>query len=140
MPLCGINHNEFKSYMDYRAVTNVYSKQYKLINSGIFNKDNGLLMTNDGYVAIALGSRFGDIGDKFIISLDTGKKFKAIKADEKDDGDTSHRCHHISDGSLIEFIVDVNKLEHKNNLAYIMGDISYIDGFGGNIVSIEMEV
>lgn len=126
--------------MDYRTITDTTSKQYELINSGIFKNDNGLLTTDDGYIAVALGSRFGKIGDKFRINFDNGLSFKAIKADEKDDSDTDSNCHHVSDGSLIEFVVDTRKLRTNNNLAYKMGDISYIKGFKGNITSIEKEV
>jgi hypothetical protein len=126
--------------MDYRAITDKSSKQYKLISSGIFNKDNGLLITNDGYVAVALASRFGNIGDKFIVTLDNGASFKAIKTDEKSDSHTVNKCHHKNDGSLVEFVVDTNKLKTNNNLAYVMGDISYVDGFKGGITSVVKEV
>lgn len=126
--------------MDYRTIIDTTSKQYKLINNGIFNKNNGLLTTNDDYVAVALGSRFGNVGDKFRITLDSGLSFKAIKLDEKDDSHTINNCHHSSDGSLIEFVVDTNKLKLNNNLAYVMGDISYVEGFKGDITSIEKEV
>ena len=126
--------------MDYKTITDKTSRQYKLISSGIFNKDNGLLTTNDGYIAVALGSRFGSIGDKFIITLDNGTTFKAIKADEKSDSHTVNKCHHKDDGSLVEFVVDSNMLKINNNLAYKMGDISYVKGFDGKVVSIVMEV
>ena len=140
MPLCGCEHTNFKSYMDYRMITNTSSQQYKLVHSGIFNTNNGLLITNDGYVAIALGSRFGEIGDKFLVKFDNGFSFKAIKVDEKADSDTINHCHHASDGSLVEFVVDKYNLRSNNNLAYKMGDISYVEGFSGNITSIKMEV
>ena len=126
--------------MDYRSVKDTTSRQYKLLNSGIFNKKGGLLTTDDGYVAVALGSRFGEVGDKFMINLDNGFSFKAIKADEKADKDTYNGCHHLSDGSLIEFVVSISDLSKYNYMAYTMGDISYVDGFNGNVTSIQKEV
>lgn len=140
IPLCGETHGSFKSYMDWRAVTNTSSKQYELLNSGIFNMDSGLLITEDGYVAVALGSKYGNVGDKFRITLDTGKRFKAIKADAKSDAHTINGCHQYQDGSVIEFVVDTNNLRYENRLAYAMGDISYVEGFEGIVTSIELEV
>lgn len=140
IPLCGETHGSFKSYMDWRAVTNTSSKQYELLNSGIFNMDNGLLITEDGYVAVALGSKYGSVGDKFRITLDTGKTFKAIKADAKSDAHTINGCHQYQDGSIIEFVVDTTALSYENRLAYVMGDISYVKGFEGIVTSIELEV
>ena len=140
IPLCGENHSSFKSYMDWRAVTDTSSKQYELLNSGIFNMDSGLLITEDGYVAVALGSRYGAVGDKFRITLSTGTVFKAIKADAKSDAHTVNGCHHSQDGSLVEFIVDTTSLRYENRFAYAMGDISYVKGYEGIVTSIEMEV
>ena len=126
--------------MDYRTITDTTSKQYKLIESGIFNTSSGLLITDDGYIAVALGSKFGGIGDKFRITLDNGTTFLAIKTDEKSDRHTINNCHHADDGSLVEFVVDVKNLKVENKLAYVMGDISYVEGFNGKVTSIELEV
>lgn len=136
--MCGHDHTSFKSYMDYRMITNTKSIQYKMIRQG-FKAKKGLMYKGD-YVAIALGSRYGTYGDRFRITLDTGETFKAIKVDEKDINDVVDNCHHKSDGSLVEFVVDKYSLKSGNNLAYKMGDISYIKGFKGKIAKIEREV
>ena len=126
--------------MSYKAITDKTSKQYKLLNSGILKNNNGLLTTDDGYVAVALGSRFGGIGDRFVITFDNGKSFKAIKVDEKADKDTSNKCHHVSDGSLIEFVIDTKLSRQSYPLAIKMGNFNYVDQFHGNVVKIEKEI
>ena len=127
----------FKSYMDYRCITNVNSLQYALQNE-CWTDDKGLRRHNDDYV-IAVGSYYSqDIGDRFEISLDSGETFTAVVGDFKADADTdrTHRYFLMQDGqkNIIEFIVDTNDLDAT---ARRMGDISYISGFTGNIEKIE---
>ena len=134
LELCSTNKT-FKSYMDYRKITNKLSKQYKIIQT-LDKCSDGLLRDKEGYIAVALGSKYGDIGDRFIIRLSTGKEVKVIKADEKSDKDTINGCFHKSDGSMIEVIVQNGVFEKTYKLASIMGDFNYSDVFNGVIVKI----
>lgn len=126
--------------MDYRAITNTSSKQYKLIHSNSIEVGNDGLLYSGEYIGVALGSKFGKIGDKFLITLNDGKQFKAIKVDEKSDAHTVGGCHHASDGSVIEFVIDIDLAKQNYSKAIIMGNFDYIDKFNGNVVRIEREV
>lgn len=135
-------NTSFKSYMSYRCITNTSSEQYKL-QSEAWTDDNGLRRLGDDYM-VALGSYYSsNIGDRFIITLDTDAQFTAVMADMKADKHTDNTNRYSavydSDGNfisanVIEFIVDTNELPQKVKL---WGDVSAIDDFSGNIVSIE---
>jgi len=124
--------------MDYRKITCTSSRQYKLINSDeIIICDDGLLRSDDyKYVGVAIGSYYGTVGDKLIVTLDTSKTINIIVVDEKADKYTKGKkgANHITDGSMIEFVVDTNKLD--KGVLY-SGDMSNIPGYEGNIVKIE---
>lgn len=96
-----------KTYMDYRKITKTDSAQYKLIHSdSIIVDDRGFLITEDGYIGVALGTYFGPIGSKFIFTFEDGHQLKLIKVEVKSD---AHTCgHNILDGSgaAIEFVID----------------------------------
>ena len=96
-----------KTYMDYRKITKTDSAQYKLIHSdSIMVDDRGFLITEDGYIGVALGTYFGPIGSKFIFTFEDGHQLKLIKVEVKSD---AHTCsHNILDGSgaAIEFVID----------------------------------
>ena len=129
--------SDFKSYMDYRCITDTRSDQYKLQRDA-FTDDNGLRMIDD-YYCVALGTYYSDtIGDCFLITLDTGESFKVIVGDIKDDRhtDKSNRYCDMGNGkgNIVEFIVDTRYLD---DYARRMGTISAIDGFEGNIETIE---
>ncbi len=123
--------------MDYRCITLKNSLQYQLIQQGVISVGNDGLLYSGEYISVALGSRFGNIGDKFIITLDTGKSFKAIKGDEKADRDTANNCHHLSDGSLVEFIIDTKLAKQSYHDCVRDGDFNSSDKFNGHIVKIE---
>lgn len=135
--MCGSEHTTFKSYMDYRAVTDVNSKQYKLIRSNdVVVGLDGLLYYGE-YIGVALGSRYGSVGDRFVLTMDDGKKVKVIMLDVKSDKHTYDRCHHISDSSLVEFVVDVNRISEAYPTAALMGDLNYIPKLSGNVIKIQ---
>lgn len=134
MDLCSTNKT-FKSFMDYRMITNKQSKQYKLIQK-LQKSSDGLLRDKDGYIAVALGSKYGNIGDRFIIKLSTNKEVRVIKADEKADKDTVNGCYHKTDNSMIEVIVQKELFEKSYKEASIMGDLNYSDLFNGSIIKI----
>ena len=121
--------------MDYRKVTNKASRQYKLIKTLTVSKE-GFLEDDDGYIAVALGSYYGKIGDRFIVEFDDGIETKVIKADEKSNKHTINGCYHLSDGSMIEVLICNEKFKKTNSLAYRMGDLNYTDEFNGNIKQI----
>lgn len=127
----------FKSYMDYRCITNHESAQWAL-QKYCKTDGSGLRRYGDDYV-VALGSYYADhIGDRFKITLESGEEFTAVVGDFKADvhTDASNRYTPMSNGrkNVLEFIVDTKCLDRK---AKLMGDISYVDGFLGNVLSIE---
>ena len=127
--------NTFKSYMDYRCITNRSSRQYKLQKKAGTNKKNGLRMI-EGRYCIALGSYYTrKIGAKVDLVMSSGKVVKCITADMKADRDTvnNHRQHR--DGSVAEFVVDTKKLSRKVRR---MGDVSYTGPFKGRIKKIRI--
>ena len=130
----------FKSYMDYRAITNIRSDQFKLQQECVTDS-HGLRRYGEDYV-IAVGSYYSkNIGDRLTITLDNGDSFTAVVGDFKANKhtDSTNRYYAMSGGkkNVIEFIVDTDELDSK---ARRMGDISYIDGFSGNITDISRTV
>ena len=77
------SYSKVKTYMPYDTVTNEDTKQYHLIKNELYITDSGLLKDKYGYIAAALGSYYGEIGDRFIFTLDTGVELHIIKADAK---------------------------------------------------------
>ena len=125
--------------MDYRTITNTTSQQYQLIHSDSIVVGNDGLLYSGEYIGVALGSKFGTIGDKFLITLNTGEQFKAIKVDEKSDSHTVDGCHHSNDGSVVEFVINIRLAQQSYPLAITMGNFDYIDKFNGSVVKIERE-
>lgn len=133
-----------KTYMDYKLITDKTSPQYKFIQENCRVSGNGFLMVNDEWYCVALGSYFSDnIGTKYIVTLDSGKQIKIVKAEVKDN---LHTCdlnyQHKIDGSVIEFLLDTAKLQDKKTQnGYLWnGNLNNVDEFKGNIVKIERVV
>ena len=132
----------FKTYMDYRCITNKASDQYKLQLSA-WTDDMGLRRV-DNYYLVAMGTYYSDnIGDKFRITLEGDKTFDVmigdIKADMPTDNSNMYSPVYNTDGSfksanVIEFIIDKKTISKKVKL---WGDVSVYDEFAGNIVKIE---
>lgn len=114
----------FKSWMDYRSITSMSSKQYHLQQEAITDKNYGFRMI-DGYLLVAMGPQYGPVGKKYIIQFENGTVINAMIGDIKHQGCTS------SDGSMIEFIVDKEVLPQFIKES---GNFNLI--FGGSIISI----
>lgn len=99
--------NTFKSWMDFRAITNTNSEQYKLQRIASTESFLGLRLL-DGYFMIAISKSYGNVGDIVEVFLE-GNSFLAIIGDIKNAGH-SDGCSSDRDGSMLEFIVDVKSL------------------------------
>lgn len=135
--ICGTS--SIKTYMDYKKITDKSSVQYKFIKNNMKIKD-GFLYYGE-YIGVALGSKFGKIGTKYSVTLDTGVKFKVIKIDEKADIHTNNGCQQKWDGSIIEFVIDDNttKVWLGSNGYYANGNFNNLKEFKGNIQQMYLE-
>jgi hypothetical protein len=127
---------EFKSFMDYRTITDSSSPQYKLQQQAWTN-DEGIRCVGD-YRMIALGLGHGlSVGDKIRVNLTSGEYFLAIMGEEKDPKDTlEDGIIHKDDGSIIEFIVDENKIDPNIKTG---GSFHILPQFEGGIKNIVKE-
>ena len=132
-----------KSYMDYRAVTNTSSKQYWFIrNNMTVDTTSGFLYDEDGFIGVALGSFYGTIGSRFYFTFDNGVVLPVVEIDEKADKDTDYTgCYHLSDGSVIEFVIDSDIANtyygYYNNGLVLQGNFANYDLYSGSIVKVE---
>ncbi|MBQ4486435.1 MAG: hypothetical protein II936_05470 [Oscillospiraceae bacterium] len=126
----------FKSYMSYRAITNKESRQYKLQRMCWTDADG--LRRYKTYYVVALGSYYADhIGERFRITTEDGGVIECVVGDFKADQHTDRLNQYTPmEGRkcVVEFVVDMTILDKT---ARRMGDISYIEGFSGNIEQIE---
>lgn len=113
----------FKSFMDYRAITNTDSKQYKLQQYYSKTGEYGIRMADSRYI-VAIGTYFTpDIGQYFDIILENGTVIPCILGDQKADADTdSDNIITKHNGCMSEFIVDSDAL---NKDVKFHGDMSY---------------
>lgn len=132
-----------KTYMDYRMTTVVSSRQYQFIHNELtVDTNTGFLYDKDGFIACALGSYYGNIGDRFYFTLDTGIVLPLVKAEEKADVDTDIMgCYHLIDTSIIEFVIDSDYAgqyfwDHGNGLV-LNGNYNNYWLFDGDIVKVE---
>lgn len=127
-----------KSYMLRSSITSIESVQYKFIEENM-EAQNGFYVDKEGYLGVALGSWFGDIGTRWIFELSSGLKLYTVKIEHKSDKHTLNGCEHLEDKSVIEFVID-----HETN-PYWIGSNGYIlNGnfnrvFDGTIVSIRKD-
>ena len=125
--------NTFKSYMDYKCIRKD-CKQGKIVyGENAWTDEDGLRKSGE-YYCVALGSYYGNVGDKFIIETKKGNKYKVIKADEKADKHTdSSNRYTLSNGCMIEWIVETNKLD---KFVKSSGNIDNIKKVSGAIIKI----
>ena len=124
---------EFKTYMDYRKITDKTSKQWNLQQLATTN-EKGFRVFNGRYL-VAVGTYYAtEVGKELKITLDNGFVFYAIVGDIKMDTHTDANNQYIPiNGNIVEFIVDTNKLDPMTKK---LGDVSNL-GFKGKIVRIE---
>lgn len=132
----------FKTYMDYRCITDKTSAQY-MLQMEAHTDDMGLRKYEDHYI-VAMGTYYSDnVGDTFKITLDNNTSFNVIigdiKADCHTDSKNMYSPVYDEDGNfvsanVIEFIVDTKKLDRSVKK---LGTIEAYDDFKGNIVKIE---
>lgn len=128
------NNDSFKSYMDYRTLSDKTSLQYDLQQQAYTDSLTGIRMVNNRYL-IAVGSYYTtEIGVYLDVILKNGTVIQCILGDVKNDKHTDSTNRQNPNGSVIEFIVDVNIL---NSVVKQQGDISYVnEDFEGEIDSI----
>lgn len=138
-------YGSFKSYMDYRTITDRTSNQYQLQSRARTGK-YGIRMI-DGRYSIAIGTGWGiDVGSHVVVELDNGTQLNCIVSDIKDDRHTDNEnkvreTYDKTDGRLlrnsVEFIVCKQSMDET---AKVMGDISYADDiFVGEVVDVRIE-
>lgn len=140
-PLCGVG--SVKTYMEYKLITSPSSKQYRYINEHMYvDEKSGFLYDEDGFIGAALGSHYGDIGDRFYFTLENGVVLPIVKIESKADRDTDEsNCFNPNDNSVIEFVIDVaiaNNFfgQYGNNLV-LSGNYGNYSAYKGNIVKVE---
>ena len=138
---CGLGN--VKSYMDYRAITNTASLQYKYIEEHMtVDEETGFLYDEDGFIGAALGSYYGKIGDRYYFTLENGVEVPIVKIESKADIHTDgSNCYNPNDGSVIEFVVDTDKAneyfgQYGNNLV-LSGNYGNYPLLKGQIIKVE---
>lgn len=131
-----------KSYMEGKLITNASSKQYDLMwESGLIslNPYGHYVYYENGreYLGVAMSTVYGEVGDKFRITLSNGSQFYVIKLDSKADSEVDS-CGSHPDGSVIEFVVDTQLI--YANYPNFNGGFQVYDMFNGYITNIEKEV
>lgn len=132
-------NNSFKSYLGYNKITDTCSNQYKL-QQFAYTNSNGLRMV-ENRICIALGSYYShDVGQYVDVYMKNGEVLKCIVADCKNDAHTDKNNQQHFDGSVVEFIVDINIVENLLMTPYgCSGDISDISSeFEGEILFIRI--
>lgn len=132
-----------KTYMDYRATTARASRQYQFMhNEMTVDETTGFLYDEDGFIGVALGSYYGEIGDRYYFTLDSGIVLPLVKCEEKADEDTDESgCYHLSDSSVMEFVIDkdyaLNYFGRLSNDYVLNGNYNNYSLFNGSIVKVE---
>lgn len=102
MPICSTKAT-FKSWMDYRKITNTTTRQWKYRNLATTD-ENGFRRIDDYYM-VAMAKMYGPVGTKYYITFSGGASIYAMMGDLK--GAT--KCQH-PDTSMLEFIIDLDTL------------------------------
>ncbi|MDO5397818.1 MAG: hypothetical protein Q4G33_07790 [bacterium] len=136
-------NSSFKTYMDYRTITDKSSPQYRYVHTWGWSDYDGFMRADgekdlgisDNYYMIALGSYYGtEIGTKYKITTDTGNIFYGVLCDQKDDDHTNATHQYAANNNVVEFIVDTRRL---NSDVKIMGSANVYMPLNGSVASIE---
>jgi len=122
----------FKTYMDYRKITNKNSKQWKLQEQA-WTEGRGFRKIGEHFL-VAVGTFYADeVGKELLIEFEDGERIKTIVGDIKQDKHTDPMNQYVPiNGNIVEFIVDVEKLDPE---VIRRGDVSWL-GLNGKIKSI----
>lgn len=125
------NNDSFKSYMDYRTLSDKTSLQYDLQQQAYTDSLTGIRMVDNRYL-IAVGSYYTtEIGVYLDVILENGTVIQCILGDVKNDKHTDSTNRQNPNGSVIEFIVDIDII---NLTVKKQGDVSYAhEDFKGEI-------
>lgn len=139
-PLCSLPliSTHVKYFTDYRCYNLWYTPHYRL-QQAAYTDEQGFRRFNEDYI-VALGSFYStNIGDRFKVTLDNGRKFTVILGDGKWDADCDSSCMYTpcidytgkNAANLLEFIVDEEVIDPN---VYQYGSVEKISGFEGDIV------
>lgn len=120
-------------YMDYRAITDSSSKQWALQQTAWTDSD-GFRRIGDDY-CVALGTYYGQVGDRFRITTNKGNVYSVTMADAK--GYDSNGWYHIAGNGKINLVEFIVQTEYLPSEVTVMGDCGVLDNIGGNVVKIE---
>ena len=127
-----------KLFTDYHVYNLWYTPHYRLQQLS-WTDSQGFRRYNNDYI-VALGSYYStDIGDRFKITLDTGKTFTVILGDGKVDADCDSKNMYTpcidyegnAAANLLEFVIDENVMLVE---VYSYGSVDYIEDFQGDVV------
>jgi hypothetical protein len=123
---------KFKTYMDYRKITDKTSKQWKLQEQA-WTEERGFRKIGEHFL-VAVGTFYADeVGKELLIEFEDGQQIKAIVGDIKQNKHTDPTNRYVPvNGNIVEFIVDVEKLDPE---VIRRGDVSWL-GLNGKITSI----
>lgn len=123
---------KFKTYMDYRKITDKNSKQWKLQEQA-WTEGRGFRKIGEHFL-VAVGTFYADeVGKELLIEFEDGERIKAIVGDIKQDKHTDPMNQYVPvNGNIVEFIVDTKKLDPE---VVRRGDVSWL-GMNGKIKSI----
>ena len=123
---------KFKTYMDYRKITDKTSKQWELQEQA-WTEGRGFRKIGEHFL-VAVGTFYADeVGKELLIEFEDGQQIKAIVGDIKQDRHTDSTNRYVPiNGNIVEFIVDVEKLDPE---VIRRGDVSWL-GLNGKIKSI----
>ena len=120
-------------YMDYRAITDTSSKQWELQQMAWTDSD-GFRRIGDDY-CVALGTFYGQVGDRFRITTDRGNVYTICMSDAK--GYDSNGWYHVAGNGKINLVELIVQTEYLPNEVIVMGDCGVLENIGGNIIKIE---
>ncbi len=131
-----------KTYEDYRMITDPQSRQYRHIHTHMTVDDTtGFLYDEDGFIGVALGYQFGEIGTRYYIVLDTGIILPVVKIDAKAAVDATDGCSANLNASVIEFVIDSEKAYEYfggGNGLVNNGNYNNYSYFNGRILDFEL--